>query len=238
MDCSRDRAIGRTLLAAIAASGLSAFATLASAQTPVAVVEEVKGGSGRVEFMDYVEAGKVIRLAPQASIVLSYMKSCVRETINGGTVTVGINQSEVQSGQVERTTVGCDASRMLLAPQEANQAAGLVFRELPAAKPQFTLSKPQFTLYGLSPIVEVNGGDALMVERLDKKGERFVLTISKTQLVRGAFFDFADSDDSLTAGGVYRIVLGKQQLVFKVHPNAKPGRTPIVGRLMRFEPAS
>src|SRR5437879_10238705 len=83
------------------------FAASASEQSPAAVVEEVKGNPVGVEFMDYVAPGKVIRLGPQDSIVLGYMKSCWRESITGGTVTVGTEKSEVESGKVERTKTEC-----------------------------------------------------------------------------------------------------------------------------------
>jgi hypothetical protein len=45
-----------------------------SAGPPVAVVEAVSGNPADVEFMDYVEVGKVIHLNPKDGIVLSYMK--------------------------------------------------------------------------------------------------------------------------------------------------------------------
>ena len=63
---------------------------------PVALVEEVSGAPAGVEFMDYVETGKTIELGARGGIVLSYLNSCVRETINGGTVKVGTDQSDVQ----------------------------------------------------------------------------------------------------------------------------------------------
>ena len=34
--------------------------------------------------MDYVSAGKIIKLGPKGQVVLGYMKSCWRETITGG----------------------------------------------------------------------------------------------------------------------------------------------------------
>jgi hypothetical protein len=60
-----------------------------AAPIPVALVEEVSGAPAGVEFMDYVETGKTIELGARGGIVLSYLNSCVRETISGGTVTVG-----------------------------------------------------------------------------------------------------------------------------------------------------
>ena len=130
-----------------------------SAGPPVAVVEAVSGNPADVEFMDYVEVGKVIHLNPQDGLVLSYMKSCVREAITGGVVTVGVERSEVESGKVERDVVPCEAGKMLLTAQTGSQSAALVLRG--GSGP-----KPQFTLYGLSPIVELKGGGSLLIDVL------------------------------------------------------------------------
>ena len=96
------------LSAALGVIGSLGFMTLALAETPVAVVEDVKGKPSGVEFMDYVVPGKVIRLGPNDSIVLGYLASCWRETITGGTVRVGAEQSMVHDGQIERVKVDCD----------------------------------------------------------------------------------------------------------------------------------
>ena len=95
-----------------------------------ALVEDVTGGSAGVEAMEYVEPGKVIHLAPQDSIVLSYLHSCVREKIVGGVITVGREQSEVLSGKVERNSTTCDTGRMLLTAEIASQSSGMVFRSI------------------------------------------------------------------------------------------------------------
>jgi hypothetical protein len=203
-------------------------ATSAFAQPPVAIVENVTGNPAGVGFMDYVETGKVIRLGLHDAIVLGYLKSCVRETISGGTVEIGVDQSDVQYGRVARTKVECDAGKMLLAPGHAYDAAGLVFRGLP---------DPQFTLFGLCPVFEVKGGGTLVIERLDRLGERYVLPIGGKQLVRGAFFDLATTGRSLAPGGIYKASWNATDVVFKVAPHAKPGRSPIAGRLLRFGPA-
>lgn len=224
--------------AAITTLGALAFAESAIAQAPVAVVEDVSGKPAAVEFMDYVAAGKIIVLGPQDSIVLGYMNSCWRETITGGTVTVGAEQSEVQSGKVERTKVDCDAGRMQLTAQQAAQSAGMVFRDRPRPAQHPASQKAQVTLYGLSPMMEVKGGRTLIIERIDRQGERYEVPISGQPLVNGAFYDFAMAGKALAAGGTYRASLGAQEIVFKVDPQAKPGRTPIVGRLLRFAPAS
>ena len=129
------------------------------AQGPVALVEEVRGHPADVEFMDYVRASKVIRLGPREWIVLSYLASCWRETITGGTVTVGTEQSDVQGGKVARAKVPCDGDRILLTPGQANQSAGTIFRSTTVEAP--------LTLYGVSPVVDATAGDALLIVRTD-----------------------------------------------------------------------
>src|ERR1700730_7577973 len=80
--------MGRVGLVTLALAGAVAVASPApSAPTGIAVVESLTGVPSGVEFMDYVRDGQVMRLDPDQTIVLSYMASCVRETITGGTVT-------------------------------------------------------------------------------------------------------------------------------------------------------
>ncbi len=215
---------------------------------PVALVEDVTGNPPGVGFMDYVDAGKVIQLGARDAIVLSYIQSCVRETIKGGTVTIGAQQSDVQSGQVQRAKVDCDASKMMQTPQNMAQAAGVVFRSLgpkPATgtgaspAPKADAPNPQFTLYGLSPVLQVGGAGQATIERVDGgKGEPIKLSISENQLMKGAFFDTASKGISLAGGGVYRLTWAGKQTVFKVDPAAKPGKSPIIGRLVRLVPAT
>src|SRR5229473_7857917 len=93
----------------------------------VALVESASGNSLGVESMDYVRAGQIIRLGPHDTIVLSYMSSCLRETITGGTVTVGSDWSEVQSGEVRRARGQCDTGKMVLTGAQSH-IGGRTFR--------------------------------------------------------------------------------------------------------------
>ena len=116
-------------IAAIAlAAGVVAPTFPAAAQTVAAVVEEVHGSTAGVGFMDYVETGRVIRLGPKDSLVLGYLKSCTRETVTGGTITIGAERSDVKAGTVERAIVPCDAERMLLTSEPRNEAGSGVSR--------------------------------------------------------------------------------------------------------------
>ena len=99
---------------------------------PAALVENVVGYSGPAEVMTYVDSGVTIRLGPHDTIMLSYLHSCIRETITGGVVTVGIDQSEVQAGKVKRTKLDCGESMFVLTGNTDAQFAGRVLR---GAKP-------------------------------------------------------------------------------------------------------
>lgn len=220
----------KTIFAAVVA--FVGFAGLAAAQAPVAVVEDVQGKVTGAEFMDYVAPGKVIKLGQAGSIVLSYMKSCWREVITGvGTVIVGAEESMVHLSEVKAGKVKCDSSHSQLIDREVGESAASVVRSL-AGKGAIL---PQFTLYGLSPIVETTARGQLVVERLDLKGERYDVDLATASLVRDKFYDFARTGTTLKPGGIYAASLGSRRTVFSIDQKAEPGLTPIIGRLVRIE---
>jgi hypothetical protein len=217
--------------------GIWIFATSAFAQAPVAIVEEVTGNPAGVSFMDYVTLGQTIQLGPDDKIVLSYLNSCVQETIQGGAVRVGADQSEAISAHIERTKVDCEAAKMMGAVGQSNDSASLILRgKRPATiRPA---PEPEFTLFGLSPLIELRGSGKLVIARLDQTGEYFSLQIEPKTLERGAFLDLANDGKTLTAGGVYGVRWNGRLLVFKIDPGAKSSHTPLVGRLLRLDAAS
>jgi hypothetical protein len=122
------RKVVHTWLATLAIAGAVAFASAAAADPiEVALVENLTGNSPDVEFMDYVRPGQVIRLGSHQTIVLSYVSSCLRETITGGTVTIGTGWSEVQSGEVRRAKGPCDVGKAMLTGA-LSQIGGRTFR--------------------------------------------------------------------------------------------------------------
>jgi len=214
------------------------FALAAAAHSLVAVVEDITGNPPGIQLMDYVEAGQVIKLGRQDTVVIGYFKSCWRETIIGGTITVGAEQSDVQDGRVVRAITPCEAGKMLLTAKLANtdvsEAAAL---RAPPPRHQGP-PRPEFTLYGLSPIVEVKPNGTLVIERADQPGEHYEIALGADRLTHGAFLDLAKAGIALTAGGIYRAKAAEQEMVFKIDPGAVSGRSPIVGRLIRLQPAS
>src|SRR5712675_1843461 len=208
---------------------LGPFARPAAADSPVAIVEEVQGKVSGAEFMDYVTPKTVIKLGANGSVIISYLKSCRREKISGlGTVIVGTDESFVQFADVKSEKTECDSSQSQATTKATSEVAATVLRSM--AKSASSTIKPQLTLYGTSPVVEAKGRGTLVVERLDVKGERQQIELNGSQ-AKGKFYDFASTNRALAPGGIYSASFGSAKIVFRIDPQAKPGTTPIVGRL-------
>ena len=220
--------------AIVVSLGLLALAAPAAAHSPVAVVEEIQGKVTGAEFMDYVTPKSVIKIGEDGSVVLSYMKSCRREKISGiGTVIVGTEESTVHLADVKAEKTNCDSNQANATTRQTSGVAATVLRSVDQSKTA-SLPEPQLTLYGASPLVEAKGRGKLTLQRLDLPGERQEINLGGTQL-KGRFFDFASENVALVPGGLYTATFKSSQIVFRVDPQAKPGATPIVGRLLRME---
>lgn len=208
------------------------LAPSALAQAPAAVVEDIAARNAGVDLMDYVSAGRVLKLAGGETLTLSYLKSCVRETIIGGTVTVGAEQSMVTGGKVDRQTVKCDGGRLALTADQSAKSGAMVFRRAPtrpAAHPD-----PEMTLYGMAPVLIVPGGGTVLIERLDAAADKLEIVVPAQQLRPRAYYDLAIDGKALVAGGLYRASTGSREIIFNIDANAAPGRAPLIGRLLQF----
>jgi len=212
-------------------TGLLALASPAAAESPVAVVEEVQGKVTGAEFMDYVTARSVIKIADGGSVVLSYLKSCRRETISGaGTVVVGNEESMVDQAVLKAEKTNCDSNQANATTKDTSAVAATLLRSATTT----SLPAPQLTLYGASPFVQAKGRGTLVVRRLDLAGERHQIALGGTQL-KGKFVDFAGENVALVPGGLYAASFKSSEIVFRVDAQAQPGATPIVGRLLRLD---
>jgi hypothetical protein len=205
----------------------------AAAADPVALVEDVSGTAAGVEVMDYLAAGQTIKLSAKGRLVVDYLRSCWRETISGGTVTIGAEQSTIKGGIVSRDKIECDGGKMRLTADQAAKSGVMVFRTppKPAAGQDAVVER---TIYGLSPIFEIGRAGRLLVDRLDKQDVPLTFDIAPAQLVRGSFYDLAKHGQAFAAGGVYRASIAGRSIVFQVDANAKPGATPPAGRLLKL----
>ena len=212
----------------VAAAAVLLYGPAVLAAGPAAIVEEVDAPGAGVAFMDYVEPGRVILLGANGMVTLGYLRSCLREIITGGTVTVGSEQSKLAGGKMVRERVECDGGKLQLTAEQARKSTVMVFREAPApgggAMPQ-----PAFKIYGSSPVIKLRGGAGeVVIERLDRPSR--VLKID----VAGKFVDLSAEGKSLEPGGLYRARAGERTIVFKVDAFARPGKGPIIGRLVSF----
>jgi hypothetical protein len=100
------RTISQTGFATLFAGALAVIPAFAG--EGVALIEGLTSPSQRVELMTYAHVGQVIHLNADQTMVLSYRDTCIRETITGGTITVGTGQSEVHSAaNLERVQNTC-----------------------------------------------------------------------------------------------------------------------------------
>jgi len=88
-------------------------ATAAYAAEPAAVVEGVSAARTDIQELDFLEAGRTFELAADEVMTLVYLTSCLQETITGGVVTIGLEQSSVAGGVVKRKNVNCDSDAVV-----------------------------------------------------------------------------------------------------------------------------
>ena len=179
----------------------------------------------------------MLQLPPRTTLVIGYLKSCAHETITGGKVVIGAEQSTIDGGQLLRETVECDGGHMQLTANQAAKSGVMVFRgtprPTPAAQPPM---QPQLTVYGISPIFTLAGADRLEITRLDQAGQPPLdFPVARAKTGRSTAVDLAKQNIALAPGGVYQASGGAHSVVFKIDALAKPGAAPAVGRLVRIE---
>ena len=224
------RTLGAATVAALAVA-TEVWAHVPAPMIPTALVEDVQGATADIEFMDYVGNGQVIKLEPGDVLVLSYLKSCEHETITGGTVTVGAERSDVRDGQIVRAKVPCDGGKMRLSSQQASKSAASAFR--------LQSADIQPVLYARTPLVQLpktlaSGDRTLLIERVDRRGERHEFKIDDAIAAAG-FYDLAKIKVSLARGAIYDASIGGHKMTFAIDPKAASGPAPIVSRLLRFQ---
>ena len=203
-----------------------------SAGEPVAVIEKVAAPSTGLQFMDFVEVGRLIKLRAGESLTLGYFGSCIQESIVGGSVQVGTDQSSVEGGEVSRQEVECDGGRLQLDASSNDSSGVLILRKIDpdgagSNADTGTLPEAQLVLSHTQPIIGISKpGSLLRIDRLDASEPRLEIRIEERYL------DLATTDSKLTAGGLYKAEAVGHSIVFRVEPNASPGGGPVIGRLL------
>lgn len=207
-------------------ASLFAFVTLAmglspqaQAGEPVAIVEEAPERTG-VFLMDYLEAGTTFELASDEKLVISYLKSCQRETITGGRVIVGFEKSTVKGGALQREEIDCSGRGMKLSSGQAQESGVTAYRETDKFA-AFAAS------YGTQPLfAPIENGPAI-IQRVDS------FEPPKDVEASGARLDLQALGISLTPGAIYRLRGPKVDFLFAIAPTAKAGPVPLIARLIR-----
>lgn len=205
--------------------GLAVPAALAQAGEISAIVEHVSTSDVGVQPMETLEEGRVIELGDNSTLTLGYLRSCIRETITGGKVTVGLEESRVENGKRSAEEVDCDGGSAIKSSKRGDEVAGAVFRK--GNNRRKKLPKPQWTLYGTDPVLRLSKPTKrIVIERLDKEGHGPI-----DIAVNGALLDLSKVGVQLDPGGLYAISDGKARYVLKVSPLAVP-EAPLLSRLI------
>jgi len=192
-----------------------------------AIVEAVNAPSAGVQELDYVSPGQIIELGGDGTLTLGYLASCERERIEGGTVTIGKNQSMVVGGSVKRLKIVCDGGFLQLSAEQSQQSLTVVFRDYDPNKSK-NLPKPQAVLYGVSPVVSAGAaGMALSIRRIDRSEQPVDIVMDRDTV------DLAPLGITLTPGGLYQARAAGRGITFKIDSSASDGG-PLLGRLLRF----
>ncbi len=125
--------VGRSWKLAVMLFALAAPGVVSATQL-VAIVHSVEVPDSSVGALEMIERGRVFELGSDGRLVLGYFRSCIREEITGGRVTVGSGRSQVDGGRVARRRVECEVVAIELTQGQAANSAGVIFRGPKEAK--------------------------------------------------------------------------------------------------------
>ena len=200
-----------------------------AADRPAVLVESISIPVQGVEAMDYLTPGMVVNLGADGVLVVDYLASCVRETITGGSATIGATQSSVEKGKVSRRRVECDGGELQLTAAQSDQGGGAVYRSALGGHGPDGLPEPDLTLRSRVPFITTKLSGTIRIERLDQP--EAALEFAASGPGRNGI-DLGKTQNQLAAGGLYRASLDKRSLVFRNSPDAAGADAPLVARLV------
>ena len=200
----------------------------AHAQALTAIVESVSPPRDDVRSFDLLAEGTVIELKPGETLVLGYMDSCAHEEISGGKVTVGAGQSNVEGGEVKRTTVPCNGSVDPDSAAGSNEAAVVAIRSMGAANAEGVRVVPALQPVFVLPEGAVPADPSLVIQRIDRQEAPIRVSLF------GRTLDLRQTGMKLTPGGLYSAVCGDHKVAFKIADNAGVGQVVTLQRVVRF----
>jgi hypothetical protein len=237
--------VGLALLAGLAPAVAGGPAGSAAAAELVAMVEAVEGGTPGVEELEPLELGREVALRRGDRIVLGYLDSCARETLEGpGVVRIGASRSEIEGASlVDRRTVDCrgtagsglgsgnSAALRLRSLKPAGQDGAAAApsgadaaRAMRAMRDRQTLG----TATHRQPVLLlVDPASQVVLQPLEEQGE------SRRLRVRDHLVDTRDGTGPLEPG-LWLARRGAAAMVFEVRGDAGEGSATKAERLVRF----
>jgi len=191
-----------------------------AASKPVAIVEDSPKTVGRGQAFDLLNESEVLTLAPDETLVLGYLKSCTRETITGGTVTIGAKESAVEGGKIAREKTACTVSKLLLSADESQQSATVAFRPGDVLK----------HVYTRQPVIVAKKSPSVRIEALEG-GKSWDL---KPQ---NGLIDFQAAKIEMQPGARYKVTGVKASLIVEVDAAATTAKSGLLERVVVLEPA-
>jgi hypothetical protein len=210
--------------AALAVFTLITSAPSAFAAGPSAIVEEVSYETGDLLAFDYLFAGREIAVPTGQRLVIGYLSSCVRETVTGGTIRIGVKQSEGDAA-IAREAMSCAGAAAVAGADASATALTAIFRggdkEVVSGDRPVNSTLPVF----LAP----HNASTLSVSRLDADGPEVQLDVS------GGVVDMAAAGAApLQPAGVYFASAGTAFVEFAVSATAQATGGPATPRLVRL----
>ncbi|HVJ43857.1 MAG TPA: hypothetical protein VM639_20315 [Dongiaceae bacterium] len=192
-----------------------------AASSSGALVEEIDSGVSGISAFDTLKTGQSVDLRPGRHAVISYLDSCIRETIDGGLVKIGQSQSEVQDGKVQRETLDCGVKQLALTNTTQDQSATTVFR------PLFDNLVKQ-VLPDVSPFVIADHAQSVELKEMGKEDAPRTLSLHDGKL------DLRQAGIKLQPGGIYKLTAGTHETYIKIAPEAQDGNSPLLLRLVKL----
>lgn len=211
----------RRTAATIAASVLLATSAQAASGGSGALIEEIDSDIKGVNSFDTLKAGQSVDLRPGRHAVISYLDSCIRETIEGGLVKIGQSQSEVQDGKVERETLDCGVKQLALTNTTQDQSATTVFR------PLFDNLVKQ-VVPDISPFVLADHAQSIELKEMGTEDAPKTLSLKDGKL------DLRQAGIKLQPGGIYKLTAAGRETYIKIAPEAQDSSSPLLLRLVKL----
>jgi len=226
---------GARKFASIAPAGVAAILILLGAMAqayaqeneqlgPVAIIETFVDGSGRNRTFEFLKQEAVLKLGANGTAVIDYFQSCVQETIEGGVVTIGLEQSKVRGGIVTRERVECDGSKLVLTPEQLAASAVTVNRG-----PDGTAVPSVVTVHSTKPYIMLKDPRAtVVIRRTDVAGEPPAIVTVKI----GVSGNIRVPKKALQPGGVYRVTAGDASRTLRIDRNARAAGVPLLSKML------